>query len=55
MIGMAIAAALGGIVLDSFGAMTLPLLGGPLVGLSLLIWRRVPEGDREPPAVMPKA
>ncbi|RYY81752.1 MAG: MFS transporter, partial [Comamonadaceae bacterium] len=46
-IGMAVAAALGGIVLDSYGAMTLPLLGGPLVALSLLIWRRVPEGDPE--------
>ena len=54
MIGMAIAAALGGIVLDSFGAMTLPLLGGPLVGLALLIWRRVPEGEREPQAVLPE-
>ncbi len=48
MIGMAVAAALGGVVLDSFGAMTLPLLGGPLVGLSLLIWRLVPEGEPEP-------
>lgn len=47
MIGMAVAAALGGLVLDSFGAMALPLIGGPLVGLSLLIWRRVPEGERE--------
>ena len=46
-IGMAIAAAVGGVVLDSFGAMTLPLLGAPLVALSLLIWRRVPEGERE--------
>ena len=47
MIGMAVAAAVGGIVLDSFGAMALPLIGGPLVGLSLLIWRQVPEGERE--------
>ena len=47
MIGMAVAAAVGGIVLDSFGAMTLPLIGAPLVGLSLLIWLRVPEGGRE--------
>lgn len=46
-IGMAIAAAVGGVVLDSLGAMTLPLLGAPLVALSLLIWRRVPEGERE--------
>ena len=54
MIGMAVAAALGGIVLDSFGAMMLPLLGGPLVGLALLIWRHVPEGEREPQIVTPK-
>lgn len=47
MIGMAVAAAMGGVVLDSFGAMMLPVIGVPLVGLSLLIWRRVPEGDRE--------
>ena len=47
MIGMAVAAALGGLVLDGFGAMALPLIGGPLVGVSLLIWRRVPEGARE--------
>lgn len=46
-IGMAIAAAVGGVVLDGYGAMTLPLLGAPLVALSLLIWRRVPEGERE--------
>lgn len=46
-IGMAIAAAVGGIVLDNFGAMALPLLGCPLVALSLLIWRRVPEGEPE--------
>ncbi len=46
-LGMAVAAAVGGIVLDSFGAMTLPLIGGPLVGLSLLIWLRVPEGVGE--------
>jgi predicted MFS family arabinose efflux permease len=44
---MAIAAAVGGVVLDSLGAMTLPLIGMPLVALSLLIWRRVPEGERE--------
>jgi predicted MFS family arabinose efflux permease len=47
MIGMAVAAALGGIVLDSFGAMALPMIGVPLVAVSLLIWRRVPEGERE--------
>lgn len=47
-LGMAVAAAVGGIVVDNFGAMTLPLIGGPLVALSLLIWRRVPEGEPEP-------
>ena len=46
MIGMAVAAAVGGVVVDSFGAMTLPLIGGPLVGLALLIWRGVPRGER---------
>ena len=46
-IGMAIAAALGGAVLDGLGAMTLPLIGAPLVALSLVIWRRVPTGDGE--------
>ncbi len=47
MIGMAVAAAVGGILVDSFGAMTLPLIGGLLVGLALLIWRKVPKGERE--------
>lgn len=42
MIGMAVAAAIGGFVVDEFGALTLPLVGTPLVGLSLLIWRLVP-------------
>ncbi len=46
-IGMAIAAAMGGAVLDGLGAMALPLIGAPLVALALLIWRRVPEGERE--------
>lgn len=50
MIGMALAAALGGFVVDSFGAMTLPLIGCLLVGLSLLIWQRVPEDEHEPRA-----
>jgi predicted MFS family arabinose efflux permease len=44
MIGMAVAAAMGGIVLDSWGAIALPLIGAPLVGLALLVWRTVPEG-----------
>lgn len=46
-IGMAVAAAVGGIVLDSFGAMALPLIGCPIIALSLLIWRLVPEGEPE--------
>jgi predicted MFS family arabinose efflux permease len=45
MIGMAVAAAVGGIVIDSFGAMTLPLIGAPLIALALLMWRHVPEGE----------
>lgn len=44
-IGMAVAAAVGGIVVDVWGALLLPLLGIPLVVASLLIWRTVPEGD----------
>jgi predicted MFS family arabinose efflux permease len=47
MIGMAIAAAVGGVVIDNFGAMALPVIGGPLVGIALLIWRLVPEGGSE--------
>ncbi len=46
-LGMAVAAAVGGIVVDGFGAMTLPLIGAPLVAVSLLIWRRVPDGEPE--------
>lgn len=44
-IGMAVAAAVGGIVVDVWGALLLPLLGIPLVVASLLIWRTVPEGE----------
>ncbi len=50
MIGMAVAAALGGVVLDGYGAIMLPMIGGPLVALSLVIWRMVPEGAPERPA-----
>jgi predicted MFS family arabinose efflux permease len=46
MIGMAVAAAVGGIVVDSLGAMTLPLIGAPLVGVALLVWRHVPEEEQ---------
>lgn len=44
-IGMAVAAAVGGIVVDLWGALLLPLIGAPLVVASLLFWRRVPEAD----------
>lgn len=47
MIGMAVAAALGGIVLDTWGAIALPLIGMPLVAVALLVWRSVPEGAGE--------
>ena len=47
MIGMAVAAALGGIVLDNWGATALPLIGAPLVGLALIVWRSVPAGPGE--------
>ena len=46
-IGMAVAAGVGGVVLDSFGAMALPLIGIPMVALALFIWRRVPESVPE--------
>jgi predicted MFS family arabinose efflux permease len=44
MIGMAVAAALGGIVLDTWGAIALPLIGIPLVAMALIVWRSVPDG-----------
>ncbi len=47
MIGMAVAAAVGGVVVDSWGAIALPMIGAPLVALALLVWRTVPEGERE--------
>ncbi len=46
-IGMAVAAGVGGVVLDSFGALALPLIGIPMVAVALLIWRRVPESVPE--------
>ena len=46
-IGMAVAAGIGGVVLDSYGAMALPLIGIPMVALALVIWRRVPENVPE--------
>lgn len=45
MIGMALAAGVGGLVVDGWGAMALPIVGAPLVALALLILRRVPEGE----------
>lgn len=45
MIGMALAAGVGGLVVDGWGAMALPIVGVPLVALALLILRRVPEGE----------
>ena len=49
-IGMAVAAAVGGIVVDLWGALLLPLIGIPLVVASLLVWRTVPEGEVVPRA-----
>ena len=46
-IGMAIAAAAGGIIADSFGAGVLPIAGVPMVMAALLVWRLVPT---DPPA-----
>jgi predicted MFS family arabinose efflux permease len=53
-IGMAVAAAVGGIVVDLWGALILPLIGVPLVVAALLIWRTVPEGTehKAPPVVI---
>jgi len=48
-IGMAVAAAVGGVVVDLWGAMMLPLIGAPLVVASLLIWRTVPEAELHAP------
>lgn len=47
MIGMAVAAAVGGVVVDTWGAIALPMIGAPLVALSLLVWRTVPDGEGE--------
>lgn len=43
MIGMAVAAAVGGIVVDTWGAIALPLIGVPLVLVALMVWRTVPD------------
>jgi len=57
MIGMAVAAAVGGIVVDAWGALTLPLVGAPLVLVAMLVWRTVPESDLRavsPPSSTPE-
>jgi predicted MFS family arabinose efflux permease len=46
-IGMALAAAAGGIVVDNWGAVALPYVGAPLAVLALVVWltiREVPAG-----------
>jgi len=48
-IGMAVAAAVGGVVVDLWGALILPLIGAPLVVGSLLVWRTVPEAEPHAP------
>jgi len=45
MIGMAVAAAVGGVVVDNWGAIALPMIGAPLVAVALLVWRTVPDGE----------
>lgn len=42
-IGMAIAAAIGGVVVDLWGAPVLPLIGAPLLAAAVLVWRTLPE------------
>lgn len=45
-IGMAIAAAAGGFLVDTWGAAILPYAGAPVVLIALAIWLAVPGGDR---------
>ena len=45
-IGMAIAAAAGGVVVDVWGTELLPILGAPLMALGVLVWRTLPEEPR---------
>jgi predicted MFS family arabinose efflux permease len=52
-IGMAVAAGVGGFVVDSFGAMLLPVIGAPLVVAALLVWRTLPEEERRPEGAGP--
>jgi predicted MFS family arabinose efflux permease len=47
-IAMAIAAAMGGFIVDSFGASVLAAIGVPVVIVSLVIWRTVPADYRQP-------
>jgi predicted MFS family arabinose efflux permease len=54
-IGMAVAAAVGGIVVDNWGALSLPLVGAPLVLLAMLVWRTVPESELHPAPPPPEA
>ncbi len=41
-IGMAVAAAAGGFIVDTWGAGALPLVGAPVVALSIVIWLVIP-------------
>ncbi len=51
MVGMAVSAAVGGLVVDLWGATWLPVFGAPVVALAMLIWRTVPEGVEAAPPV----
>ena len=44
-IGQAVAAAVGGILVDTWGGTALPLAGMPMVILALIVWRAVPDGS----------
>lgn len=52
-IGMAIAAALGGMVVDTWGAAAVPYAGPPLVILALLVWLMLPRRAPAPSTAMP--
>jgi predicted MFS family arabinose efflux permease len=44
-IGMAVAAAAGGMVVDTFGAGALPYAGAPLVLAALAVWLLMPRSE----------
>jgi predicted MFS family arabinose efflux permease len=45
-IGVALAAAVGGFVVDGFGALVLPVMGAPFIAVAVWVWSRLPEEKR---------